>query len=353
MKSTATAETSRIQAEVPSTSSLSARILLVEDDSEVVVFLSKLLIYLGYEVFRVSDGTEALRWLCRELPDIIITDILMPHMDGLRFCRALRQDPRTSLIPVIMLSARAELQERLEGFRAGADDYLVKPFDVLELKARLESILLRSRREIWCNPLSHLPGSPGIEAEVNRRLERKQPFAFAYFDIDDFKAYNDVYGYHAGDQVIKDLADLLMEFSITSAFTQAFCGHIGGDDFVFLGAPVYMAATLPRILLRFDAAAPHYYSPEHRERGGIVALNRQGESQFFPRMRLSVGVVSTATRYITRYTQLAQIASELKHHVKAQNRPHETATRQGGPPVVWRSRCLWDGRMEPPKGVVI
>jgi diguanylate cyclase (GGDEF)-like protein len=334
------AETSRIQGDFPLTSKLSTRVLVVEDDPEVVAFLSKLLNYLGYEVFRVSDGAEALRWLCQKLPDVIITDILMPHMDGLRFCRALRRDPRTCLIPVIMLSARAELQERLEGFRAGADDYLVKPFDVLELKARLESIVLRSQREIWCNPISHLPGSPGIEAEVNRRLEQERPFAFAYIDIDDFKAYNDVYGYHAGDQVIKDLAGLLMEFSISSAFTEAFSGHIGGDDFIFLGAPAYLAAVLPRLLRRFDTAAPHYYSPEHREQGGIVAPNRQGETQFFPRMRLSVGVVSTAMRRITHYAQLAEIASELKHHVKAQQHPNE-------------SRCLWDGRVEPPKDAVL
>src|ERR1019366_576071 len=176
----------------PSLSKSLTRVLLVEDDPEVVSFLSKLLVYLGYEVFHAPDGAQALEWLHHELPDIIISDILMPHMDGLTFCRTLRRNPRTGLIPVIMLSARAELHERLEGFRVGADDYIVKPFDVLELKARLESILLRSQREIWCNPISHLPGSPGIEAEVTRRLKDEQPFAFAYIDIDDFKAYNDV-----------------------------------------------------------------------------------------------------------------------------------------------------------------
>jgi len=312
-----------------------ARVLVVEDDPEVVSFLTKLLIYLGYDVARVADGREALVWLQHDVPDVILTDILMPHMDGLHFCRAVRHDPRTCLIPVIMLSARAELQERLEGFRAGADDYIIKPFDVLELKARLESILLRSQREIWCNPISHLPGSPGIEADINRRIEQHRPFAFAYVDIDDFKAYNDVYGYHAGDQVIKDLAGLLMEFSITSSFTEAFSGHIGGDDFVFIGLPAYLTSSLPRLLRRFDAAAPHYYSPEDQARGGIVAADRQGQSCFFPRMRLSVGVVNSVTRHITHYAQLAEIASELKHHVKAQGHPDQ-------------SLCLWDGRIEPP-----
>lgn len=328
-----------IEATAPSALKGRARVLVVEDDPEVVSFLSKLLIYLDYEVSHVSDGAEALQWLRHELPDVIITDILMPKMDGLHFCRVVRHDPRTCLIPVIMLSARGELQERLEGFRAGADDYIVKPFDVLELKARLESILLRSEREIWCNPISHLPGSPGIEWEVNQRLKKKRPFAFTYIDIDDFKVYNDLYGYHAGDQVIKGLAGLLMEFSITNAFTQAFCGHIGGDDFVFLSTPSYMAVCLPRLLQRFDLAVPSYYSPEHRERGGLTAANRQGVNQFFSLMRLSAAVVNTATHHIAHYAQLAEIASELKHHVKTQ-------AHSG------KSHCLWDGRMQPPKEIL-
>jgi DNA-binding response OmpR family regulator len=322
------------------------RVLVVEDDPEVVAFLNKLLLYLGYQVFHVPDGAQAIQWLRRDLPDVIFTDVMMPHMDGLHFCKAVRQDPRTSLIPVIMLSARAELQERLDGFRAGADDYIIKPFDVLELKARLESILLRSEREIWCNPISHLPGSPGIEAEVNHRLKIEQPFAFAYIDIDDFKAYNDVYGFHAGDQVIKDLGVLLMKFSITNALTQTFCGHIGGDDFVFLSAPAYMALSLPRLLQRFDAAVPSYCSAEHCKKGGITAPNRQEQSQFFPLMRLSAAVVNTATRRITHYAQLAEIASELKHHIKA------TAVQQNAPPALRKSRSLWDGRKEPPKDIL-
>jgi len=310
------------------------RVLVVEDDLEVVSFLNKLLIYLGYDVTVVSNGREALIHLRNQLPDIIITDILMPQMGGLDFCRALRHDPRTCLIPVVMLSARAELQERLDGFRAGADDYIIKPFDVLELKARVESILLRSQRELWCNPISHLPGSPGIEADVNRRLKQKRPFAFAYVDVDDFKAYNDVYGYHAGDQVIKDLARLLMEMSVTNAFSEAFCGHIGGDDFVFISSPSFMNVCLPRLLRRFDASVPQYYSPEDCERGGIITSNRQGQIQFFPRMRLSVGVVNSTTRRISHYANIAEIASELKHYVKAQTHPD-------------KSLFLWDGRAEP------
>ena len=340
MKSSALEPTITVPEAAPASPRVVGRILLVEDDPEVVAFLTKLLVYLGYEVAHVSDGNEGLKWLHQELPDIIITDILMPNMNGLHFCRNVRHNPRTCLLPVVMLSARAELQERLEGFRAGADDYIVKPFDVLELKARLESILLRSQREIWCNPISHLPGSPGIEADVNRRLAASRPFAFAYIDIDDFKAYNDVYGYHAGDQVIKDLAGLLMEFSSSNVLTESFCGHIGGDDFVFVSNPSFMASCLQRLFRRFDQAAPHYYSPADRERGGIVAPDRQGQSQFFPQMRLSVGVVNTAARHITHYVQLAEIASELKHHVKAQ-------VRTG------KSRCLWDGRTEPPKPIIL
>lgn len=315
-------------------------ILFVEDDPEVVTFLNRLLAYLGYQVSHVPDGAAALDWLHQQSPDIIITDILMPNMDGLRFCESLRHNPRTCLIPVIILSAKAELHERLAGFRAGADDYIVKPFDVLELKARLESILLRSQREIWCNPLSHLPGSPGIEAEVNRRLEEGRPFAFAYIDIDDFKPYNDVYGYHAGDQVIKILADLLMDVSNADASAEAYCGHIGGDDFVFMSAVPYMMRHLPKLLRRFDAMVPSCYSPEDNRRGGIQTPDRQGQDHFFPKVRLSAAVINSTSRPIRHYAQLSEIASELKHKLKSQAHP------QG-------SCSLWDSRTENPPETVV
>src|ERR1019366_2303121 len=153
-------------------------------------------------------------------------DVLMPGMDGLKLCEMLRRDPGTCAIPILMISAQAQLHERLDGFKAGADDYLAKPFDLLELKARVEGLILRSRRDLWSNPLTHLPGSPGIEADVKRRLAQRGKFVFAYIDIDNFKPYNDVYGSHAGAQVIKDLARFLRDCTGERGFKGVFLGHI-------------------------------------------------------------------------------------------------------------------------------
>jgi DNA-binding response OmpR family regulator len=308
-------------------------VLVVDDEPAVGSFLTKLLVYMGYGVSHVPTVQAARDFLDRRIPDMIITDITMPGQDGFSFCVKLRGDRRTCLIPIVILSARADLEDRLKGFKAGADDYIVKPFDILEFKARLEGILIRSQRDLWCNPLSRLPASPGIEAEVSSRLKASKPFAFAYVDIDNFKSYNDVYGYHAGDQVIRKLAGLLVETMRQSDSQEGFIGHIGGDDFVLLANPDRMGGILDIVVRHFDESVGGYYSPEDLAQNGVLTKNRQGLEQFFPLMRLSMGIVSTLTRPIDHYAQLAVIASEVKQRVKNNSHPDQ-------------SRYLWDSRTE-------
>jgi DNA-binding response OmpR family regulator len=313
-------------------------VLVVDDEPGVRNFLSRLLDYLGYDVSHAPDGRAAVDFLNRQIPDLLITDVMMPGQDGLHLCAQLRRDRRTCLIPIVVLSARSELPDRLKGFEAGADDYIVKPFDILEFKARLEGILMRRQRDLWCNPLSRLPASPGIEEEVNARLSNARPFAFAYVDIDNFKSYNDAYGYHAGDQVIKEVSDLLLEMTRQGDPEDGFIGHIGGDDFVLLADPDRMGGILDGLIRHFDGSVSGYYSPSDVARKGVLSRNRQGMDQFFPFMRLSIGVVNTLTRPTHRYEQLAALASEVKQRVKSDHHPDQ-------------SRYLWDGRMDGVRGI--
>jgi DNA-binding response OmpR family regulator len=307
--------------------------LVVDDDRVTLWILDKALKRLGYLVKTVTGAKAALKHIEHRVPEVILTDMLMPGMDGKTFCREIRKDSRTAGVPLIMISTEKNLKECLEGFRAGADDYITKPFSVREVKARLERLVGRNQRALSSNPLSGLPGNPSIELEVNRRMAENKPFAFAYIDIDDFKSYNDVYGYQAGDRVIKDLARVLVAASGSDS-TKTFVGHVGGDDFVIISSAVRMRAVLKSVLCAFDEAAGDYYTAEHRRGGGLFTANRQYRKQFFPMMKLSCAVIDTAVRRIHHYGELVEIASELKHHLKSQVR------RQG-------SLAQWNGRLDP------
>ena len=310
------------------------RILAVDDEPAVIQMVSRYLGGAGYEVDSAANGQEALQKVHRRAPDVLLLDIRMPVIDGLSVCRTLREDFRTKGLPIILCTAKMSLEDRLCGYRSGADDYVIKPFDLDELKVRIEGALERRRWDQGSHPLTHLPGSPGIEEEARRRLEKGGPFAFAYIDIDNFKAYNDAYGYDAGDRIIKEVADSLVQSAVASNLRMGFPGHVGGDDFVLLAPIEAMKLILPEVADGFDARRDAHYSPEDRERGTTRCKNRRGEEQEFPLVALSIAVVSTQTRCITRYARLAEIASELKRYIKSLD-------HHG------RSLIMWDRRTDP------
>src|SRR5207244_7541436 len=157
----------------------------------------------GYDVRMASDGREALDAAEKSCPDLVLCDVMMPNMDGFELTRNLRQDPRTAHVSIIMLTARGLSSDKLEGFSAGADDYIVKPFDTPELLARVRGVLRRAREMRAQSPLTGLPGNVRIEEEIERHVEEKKDFAILYADLDYFKAFNDHYGFMRGDRVIQ------------------------------------------------------------------------------------------------------------------------------------------------------
>lgn len=308
-------------------------VLAVDDEEVNLRLIVRALASENYRVATAANGEEALARVRQKPPDLMLLDLTMPVLNGLFVCREIRRDYRTRGLPIIMLTARGSLADRLEGFRAGADDYLVKPFDLEELKVRIDGTLARRRWDLWRHPLTGLPGSPGIEEEIRRRLETGLPFAFAYVDIDNFKAYNDAYGYDAGDRIIKTLGALLLEASRSPDPDPPYPGHVGGDDFVWISSVPFMKEELPALLQDFDVRRFGFYSAEDLARGFIRIKNRQGQEQTFPPVTLTAATVSTETRRILHYARLIEIASELKAYAKRQNHHGQ-------------SLCLWDRRTD-------
>lgn len=186
------------------------QVLVIEDDDDTRELLEDALSGAGFSVSVAVSGPDGLAWLRQRVPDIVLLDQLLPGMSGLEVCREIRRQPGLSAVPVVMLTALSRPSDQVAGLNAGADDYVIKPFSVDELTARLHSHLRRSRRERQLNPLTGLPGNLAIEGAIDDRLIEGASFAVAWIDLDNFKAYNDRYGYYAGDKVIEATGRLLV-----------------------------------------------------------------------------------------------------------------------------------------------
>jgi len=292
------------------------RILIADDEPDIRLVLRTRLELDGYTVLEARDGAEAVKLAQSESPDLIVLDVMMPEMDGVEVCNRLRASFTTRSIPVIMLTARAGRDDKLNGLTQGANDYITKPFDMFELTQRVRNTLDWSRQQRSASPLTGLPGNHSINDEIRRRLSEERSFALLQIDIDHFKAFNDYYGYGRGDEAIQMLARLLSDSVARLGGAHGFVGHIGGDDFVVLCSPDAAEAIGEEIIEAFNTAALELYDEEDRSRGHVDVLNRRHVVERFPLMSLTIALVSTDRVPVTHLAQLIDIAQELKAHGK-------------------------------------
>ncbi|HEY9624572.1 MAG TPA: response regulator transcription factor [Crinalium sp.] len=146
------------------------RLLLIDDDPNLILLVKDYLEFRGYEVITAENGQEALEVLQKETPDMIICDVMMPHMDGYSLVEHVRKDPRTSWIPVLFLSAKGQSQDRVKGLNTGADVYMVKPFEPEELVAQVESSLKQASRLIQRQDKGAESGGPKIQVPFDVEL---------------------------------------------------------------------------------------------------------------------------------------------------------------------------------------
>lgn len=297
-----------------------AYLLLVDDRMDLMAPLARLLEIDGYRVATASSGPEGLALVKEETPDLVMLDVDMPHMSGYEVCKRLRSDARTHEVPILFLSGHNEPLNKVEGLEAGGDDYIVKPCDFGELKARIEALVRRRRRGSGANPVTGLPAAAPIEEGVTRRIIEKAPFALAAIDIDDFKSYNDAYGYHKGDEVLKVLAKVLKEALDKDGAPGDLLAHPGSDDFLLLSDPERIHPVMAHVMEVFDWIAPSFYKEEDREKGGVTVKDRKGHWTLYPIMRLSVGAATTELKPFNRYPKALEAALEVQRYVKGLKR---------------------------------
>ena len=249
-------------------------------------------------------------------PDLLLLDVMMPQFDGYEVCRRLRASFITRHIPIILLTAKVTVNDKIAGLEGGANDYVTKPWQSRELMLRVHNVLEWSRQQRSASPLTGLPGNHSINAEIRRRLSDSSAFALLQIDIDHFKAFNDYYGYGRGDEAIQMLARLLSETVARAGGEQGFVGHIGGDDFVVLCSCDGAENIGEEIVGAFNSAAMELYDEEDRSRGHVDVLNRRHVVERFPLMSLTIAMVSTDRVPVTHLAQLIDIAQELKAHGK-------------------------------------
>ncbi len=276
------------------------RVAVVEDGEATRFFLVRTLRANGYDVKGIEDGPSALPLLRLHRPDVILLDVSLPGMTGFDVCRQIRQDPLVRDATVILLTGRASAEDRMAGWSAGADDYLVKPCEIPELLTRVAAHLRQreSPQQHWMNPITRLPAPAALEADLASRARRGESFAACYADIEHFKSYNDRYGFLAGDALLVVMADLLRTVAQDlSASAQAagwpatMAGHLGSDDFLLITPPEQAMTAGTLLAQRFGAIVPSLYRSVDRERGWVPGVDRDGAQHSFPLVTLTIATV--------------------------------------------------------------
>jgi DNA-binding response OmpR family regulator len=308
-------------------------VLIVDDDPATCAALAERLAEDGLASEAVHDGVAAVERAIALRPQLVVLDLGLPYLSGDQVFERLQADHRTRYTPVVFLTGSAQRDEKVRRLRAGAADYVTKPFDLEELVARVQAALRRSRTLGGLNPLSGLPGNTAIYEEMTSRLRAKERFACLYLDIDNFKSFNDRYGFTRGDTLITELAEAIFG-AVAASCRDAFLGHIGGDDFVVICAVEGAESLAEDIVARFGVRSRQLHDAGDIAAGGYEAPNRRGLRSRWPFASVSVGIALSDSRVFPSAAALAQAAAEMKTVAKresggrvALDRRHATATR--------------------------
>jgi diguanylate cyclase (GGDEF)-like protein len=266
-----------------------SKILVVDDEPTIVELLEEHLRSEGYETEHAYSGEEALQVLDKSRPDLVILDLMLPGMDGYEVCRLMQLDPRLNHIPVIMLTARNAVPNKVLGYQRGADDYIVKPFDPDELSVRVRAQL----HHLYHENVSELTGLPGSQAVEDKIREAGAAHSsIVYVDIENFTSYNEAYSYLEGDEMIRVAAQALTQ-AAQDGDDDSFVGHMGGDQFVLISTADRVEQITGKAGQLFQEGSQDLYSPADREQGYFVVINHEGLLSHVKLCSLEFDVVRT------------------------------------------------------------
>jgi GGDEF domain-containing protein len=262
-----------------------------------------------------SEFTELEGLIQKHILDLVVIAGKGSFADELDLAKRVKKHPILSLAPLVLYHPHPVLNAIFDGFGFGADEFFFSKWDDGLFSAKLKMIISRSSRDLGVNPTTRLPGTSIIEREITRRIKKGQKFAACYADLDNFKAYNDYYGYHYGDSLIKMTSEIVRDVVYRST-RDGFVGHIGGDDFVFIVPPEKVHSVCKEILKIFDRMIIRGYKKEDVLRGYIVTKNRRGRKEKFPIMTLSIAVIVNQKKMFRHLGEISHMIADLKSYTK-------------------------------------
>jgi CheY-like chemotaxis protein len=286
------------------------RILVVEDDLDISKMLRIYFDSQGYEVLVANRGNDALEIVRRKLPDVAILDINLPDIDGYEICRTLRTNVRTSQVPVIFLTQKDERSDKIAGLELGADDYITKPFDIEELKLRVDGAIRRSKRAALTHPVTNLPASELIEDRLKKIKESKDPWILLYLGIRNINAFKEITGPINVNEVLTFLSDILRSVVEEYGTMNDFIGQASDNDFIIITSPDAAGKICRTVKERFDAQNQIFYPFSIREEGVVTYTDMDGITHKSDFMKLAVGVVSSGDGPFADIVQITEDAAE-------------------------------------------
>ena len=262
---------------------------------------------------------ESLVTICQRFPvAAIIIAAGNPVMKELQLLQAIKSNVFLSIIPVILYHPNPDDNDIVAAYENGVEDFIYGEWKDRLVQVRIGRVIDRNRRDLSVNPSTLLPGPAIIEREINRLLALQQEFAMAYADLDNFKAYNDYYGYYRGDRTIQLTARIIKDV-VFDLCREGFVGHIAGDDFVFI-VPVPLIDQICRQIIRtFQELIPSRYDDVDQQRGFITTTNRRGVQESFSLLTLSIAVLINSPGGFEHVGQMSKMLADLKKAVKLQD----------------------------------
>ncbi len=291
-------------------------IYVIDDKNELIVILEKL--FLGMSKYRfVNVKAEELGVALKNIPALIIVDEDNTNVDIIDICNTIRNDDDNNITPVAVVSSNIDRKHRIQVLGASVQYFIKKPIDEEYLFYTVKNIveLLYMNRKV--SPLTGLPGNVQIQAEMKKRLLNKETFAILYFDLDNFKAYNDLYGFSNGDEIIKFTAQIISRCVHNVEKSNNFVGHIGGDDFVAIINKADYDQICQQIIIEFDTGVEQFYNTKDVQRGYVEIENRRGIMEQFPVTTISIAVVEVDSLVFNSTLEIGEVGAQVKHRAKS------------------------------------
>ena len=262
--------------------------------------------------------TKTLEEDLKDIPDLIIINETGISRRLIEICNLIRSYNDNSITPIIVISSDASKEHVIQVLQNSVEYFITEPIDEEYMYYTIKNIIRLIQMNRRVSPLTGLPGNVQIQVEIKKRLLKKKAFAVLYFDLDNFKEYNDIYGFLKGDEIIKYTAKTILNVIHNNNLENTFVGHIGGDDFIAIIPDSDYNKICQDILLHFDSGIEKYFTEDDWERGYLEVANRKGIIEQFPLTSLSIGVVAAEPGEFENTLEIGEVGAQVKHLAKTQ-----------------------------------